>query len=254
MEKKGVLLPLLIALGAAFIYWMVLTSKEMALSSSLEKTQVIVARTDLPARTVLKEDLVELLSLPKKYMQSDAYEVRSGADMKLVSNLVTAIRIPKGNQVTTSALIPLNPEAGLSVKVPPGYRGATLEVSNELLKLIKPNDRIDVLVTFEAVMADGKKEKVTATILQNVLVLGVGGNLGQGMSGDQARMKQQSAADAQAFSDKGVLSLALNPNEAQYLALSQKVGEGGLSVVLRGLGDLEMHPMEMASFRKLFTR
>ena len=47
-----------------------------------------------------------------------------------------------------------------------------------------------------------------------------------------------------------MVALALNPNEAQYLALAKK--QGDTTVVLRGLGDLEMHPMEMASFRKLF--
>ena len=44
--------------------------------------------------------------------------------------------------------------------------------------------------------------------------------------------------------------VALNPNEAQYLSLAMKQGE--ITTILRGLGDIEMHPMEMASFRKLF--
>ena len=34
------------------------------------------------------------------------------------------------------------------------------------------------------------------------------------------------------------------------MALAMKQGE--IVVILRGLGDVEMHPMEMASFRKLF--
>ena len=59
--------------------------------------------------------------------------------------LVTQIRIPKGNQITKSALITMNPKAGLSVKVPPGYRGATLQVPTEMVKLMKPGDRVAVL-------------------------------------------------------------------------------------------------------------
>jgi len=56
------------------------------------------------------------------------------------------------------------------------------------------------------------------------------------------------AAD-QAFSEKAALSLALNPNEAQYLALSAK--QGSVDVIVRGLGDVELHPMEIASFKRL---
>jgi Flp pilus assembly protein CpaB len=99
-------------------------------------------------------------------------------------------------------------------------------------------------------MADSRKEQVTATILQNVLVLAVGTNLGQGMSAKQAKASSDKEDKTAAFSEKAMIALALNPNEAQYLALAQKQGE--TRVILRGLGDVEMHPMEMASFRRLF--
>lgn len=249
MDKKGVLIPLALAFIAAFLYFAALNSKQQALTQGLEKVRVLVAMQDLPPRTVLKDDLVEVMDIPRLYVAQDAYEVRIAADRKVIQNLVTQIRIPKGNQLTKSALMSLNPKAGLSVKVPPGYRGAILGVSNELLRLLKPGDRVDVLVTFDAQFQD-RKEKVTATILQNVLVLGVGGDLGQGMTAKDAVNQEKQEESAAGFSEKGVLSLALNPREAQYLALSHRLGE--TTVVVRGLGDLEMHPMEMASFRKLF--
>ncbi len=117
MEKKGVLVPVILALFAASLYWWVLTSKERAMAKSQESAQVLVAKYDLPARTILKEDLVEIVSIPRQYMQQDAQEIRSASDIKLVANLVTAVRIPKGNQITLSALVALSPEAGLSVKI-----------------------------------------------------------------------------------------------------------------------------------------
>jgi len=241
---------MVLAMGAAIFYLMVLTSKERALSSAYETGQVLVARVDIPERTVLKEEMVEPMQIPRKFMEQDAFEVKTPADIKLIANLVTRVRVPKGNQVVQSALISLSPEAGLSVKIPPGYRGAILGIENELKPLIKPGDRVDVLVTFEAVMADGRKERVTATILQNVLVIAVGTNLGQGMSAKQAKVATDKEDKTAAFSEKAMIALALNPNEAQYLSLAMK--QGDTAVVLRGLGDVEMHPMEMASFRKLF--
>jgi len=249
MEKKGVLVPVILAMFAASIYWWVLTSKERSLAKMQETAQVLIAKYDIPARTVIKEDLVEVVNMPRQYMQQDAQEIRTGSDIKMVSNLVTAVRIPKGNQITLSALVSLSPEAGLSVKVPPGYRGCAMPMDNELMRLIKPGDRVDLLVTFDAVMADGRKEKVTATLLQNVLVLGVGSNLGQGMSSIQAKSKDAQVSADQAFSDKGVISLALNPDESQYLALSMQ--QGTINLIVRGLGDMELHPMTIASFKRL---
>ncbi len=249
MGKKGVLIPMIFAIVAASIYWGILSSKEKALASTYEMGRVLVAKYDLPARTVLKADLVEVIQIPRKYMQQDAYEVRSPSDIKHVVNLVTEIRIPKGNQITQSSLVSLSPKAGLSVKVPPGYRGCILPMGKDVLRLIKPGDRIDVLVTFDAKMSDNKKEKVTATILQNVLVLGVGSNLGQGISAAQAKSAKAKESEAQAFSERGALSVALNPQEAQYLSLSFKQGE--VSIIVRGLGDIEIHPMEIATFRRL---
>ncbi len=250
MEKKGVLIPMLLAIGASVFYLMVLTSKEKALSKDYRTAQVLVARVDIPERTVVKIEMVTAMAIPRKFMEQDAFEVKTQADFKMISNLVTRIRIPKGNQMTQSALIPMSPEAGLSVKIPPGYRGSILGIAPELKALVKPGDRVDVLVTFDAMMADNRKEKVTATILQNVLVISVGTDMGMGMNAKQFQSKKKKAAKASAFSEKSMISLALNPNEAQYLALA--VNQGEPSVILRGLGDVEMHPMEMASFRKLF--
>jgi pilus assembly protein CpaB len=246
MEKKGVLIPTVLAIGAALLYILFLTSKEHALSQAYATTQVLVAKFDLPERTVLKADMVETESMPRKFIEQDAFEVRTPDDQKRIEDLVTRIRIPKGNQITESSLVSLSPEAGLSVKVPPGYRGAIVPISSELETLIKPGDHVDIMVTFEALMQDGRKEKVTATILQNVLVIAVGTNMGQGMNAP----KGQSGGVAAGISEKSTIAVALNPNEAQYLDLSMKTGD--IAVILRGLGDMEMHPMEMANFRKLF--
>ncbi|MFA6030653.1 MAG: Flp pilus assembly protein CpaB [Elusimicrobiota bacterium] len=250
MEKKGMMIPLVLAVAAAALYLLVLTSREKQLSKSFENATVLVARVDLPERTLLKEDLVQTQAVPRKFVSQDAFEIKTQSDIKLITNLVTRVRIPKGNQIAQSLVTSLSPTAGLSVKIPPGYRGAVIPVENEMLKLIKPGDRIDVLVTFDALMQDSRKEKVTATILQNVLVLGVGSNLGQGMASKDFADKEQKEQQNAAFAEKGILSVALNPNEAQYLSLAMKQGE--ITPLLRGLGDVEMHPMEMASFRKLF--
>lgn len=103
MEKnKAVMAGALVLAGAA--YWAGLLTGERSAAGYGETGTVLVARADLPAGTVLSEDLVETLELPRRYMQADAYMVRSMSDVKLVNGLTARVRIPKGNQVTQSCL------------------------------------------------------------------------------------------------------------------------------------------------------
>lgn len=112
------------------------------------------------------------------------------------------------------------------LNVPAGYRATVVPTERLELHYIKPGDRLDMTVTFDAVMKDGT-QTITATILQNVLVLGT--------------------------VDKGDLHgvvLALNPNEAQYAMLALKKSYR-INFTIRGQGDMELHPMEIAGFHKL---
>jgi hypothetical protein len=121
MSKKGaVISAVLILLAAAFRAGM--AYRERFPSQAYELTQVLVARADLPARTVLNEDLVETMQLPRYYMQQDAYELRSMSDIKLVNNLVTLVRIPKGNQLTRSVLGAGSAKAAADPGGPPSQR------------------------------------------------------------------------------------------------------------------------------------
>ena len=122
------------------------------------------------------------------------------------------------------------PVAGSDIKeLPRGYREVTIVADPAQLYFVNKGDRVDVLTTFDALMKGGIKEKVTATILQNVIVADV-----------------HKPADLE---KAGAVSLLLNPNEAQYAALSSI--QGSIQLLVRAPGDMKMHPMEMASFRKL---
>ena len=122
MEKKGVLVPMVLAMAAAVFYLMVLSSKERALSNAYEMGQVLIARVDIPERTVIKEEMVEPIQVPRKFMEQDVFEVKTPSDIKMIANLVTRIRIPKGNQMTQSSLISLRPRRASSRSS--GFRGA----------------------------------------------------------------------------------------------------------------------------------
>ena len=125
------------------------------------------------------------------------------------------------------------PKALLPVGLVKGYRGTSIPLGGDQLLFLKKGDRVDVLVTFDAKMEDAdkkeRKEKITSTFLQNILVINV--------------------RKPEKIDETGAAELLLNPVEAQYAALS--ISQGKITVVVRAVGDTELHPMEMASFRKL---
>ena len=248
--KKSVLIPLVVAIAAAVIYMLILSSNQSKFQESSRLEWAVVAKRDLPERKVLDGNDLYRVQIPAKFLQKDFLPATKDSDItKLQNNFVTRIAIPRGNQITKASLTTLSPDAGLSSRVTPGWRGFVLtEVPSAVANLLKPDDLIDVLLTFEAVMkSTGNKERITATILQKVRVLGVGNDLGQGVDAAQAKNNQVSAST---FNDNTAVSLALAPKDAQYLALAKE--EGTVTLVVRRRDDLVAGPVQVASIAELF--
>lgn len=250
--RKGFLLPLVLAILAAIVYAMIVSRAEKKLNDSKNVKYVFVPTRDIKEREVIKRDFVKTVPVPAAYLQKDAFTYSTDADLKAIENAVARIQIPKGNQISKYAITSLSPEAGLSSKIPVQMRGFIVNnVPVTTASLIKPDDNVDILLTFAAVMKNGTQQNVTVTLLQNVKVLGVGNDLGQGLDAKTASALKNKDEDASAYSDSTALALALSPRDAQYLALAQK--EGDISVILRSHGDVTNYLMEIATFEKLFN-
>lgn len=251
--KRGIFLPLVIAILAAIVYAMIVGNAEKKLNASKNVKQVFVPIRDIKEREVIKRDFIKPVPVPAAYLQKDAFTYSTDADFKAIENAVARIQIPKGNQISKYAVTSLSPEAGLSSKIPVQMRGYMISVPMATASMIKPDDNVDVLLTFEALMKDGSRQRVALTLLQNVKVLGVGSDLGQGMDARAANAMKNKEDDAAAYSDSSTLALALSPRDAQYLALAQaEGGREGISVILRSHGDMNNYLMEIATFEKLF--
>lgn len=156
---------------------------------------------------------------PKAFDESAAALLKSSRDL-----FAQVFEEPRGGGKKPAARY--TPEA----RVLPGYRGVSLPVSASQALFLARGERVDMLVSFEALTGSDTKEKVTATILQNVVVTGVQKSAGPG--------------------EPGVVQLLCNPNEAQYAALSLAQGSS-ITLIRRAPGDTELRPMEIASFRRL---
>ena len=111
--------------------------------------------------------------------------------------------------------------------MPAGYRAVSLPVPAYDILDLRPGDRIDVLSVFDAQAPGRRKEKFSVAILQNVRVL-----------------------RANTLGERGVVQLMLNPMEAELATLA--IYQGELAVVRRQPDDVEIYPMEMSSYHKLF--
>ena len=250
---RKVFLPLVIAVAAAIMYTLIVSNAQKKLHAAQKTVKVFVPIRDIKEHEIIKRDYITPVEIPAAYVHKDAFTYSSGADFKAIENAVARIQIPKGNQISKYAVTSLSPEAGLSSKIPVQYRGYMLPVRADTARMVKPDDKVDVLVAFDAIMKNGSHQRVVVTLLQNVTVLGVGTNLGQGLDVKSASAMKSKEEEAAAFSDNDTLALALTPKDAQYLALARsQAGEDGISVVLRSRGDMNVHIIDAATFDRLF--
>lgn len=248
--KKGIMLPFAIAILAAAMYMLIVHNESSKLHSAKVIKKVLVPTRDIKEREIIKKEYLKKVDIPAAYVQKDAFTWTSDADFAKIDNAIARVQIPKGNQISKYAVTSLSPEVGLSSKIPVQMRGVVMVVDSNVASMIKPDDSVDILFTFEATMKNGARQRVAVTLLQNIKVLGVGSNLGQGLDTKAASNLKNQEDDASAYTDTSALSLALAPRHAQYLALAKE--EGTLSIALRSHGDVAQYVMEMATFDKLF--
>jgi pilus assembly protein CpaB len=112
----------------------------------------------------------------------------------------------------------------LSTLVQPGRRAVTISFDDAAAAtLVRPGDSVDVIAVGEG-RNDGRAAKV---LLQNVLVLAVGGSTAADAREGQGRELRE-----------GDLTLSVTLNEAQQLALASERGQ--LSVAVRNVDDAQI--------------
>ena len=114
--------------------------------------EVVVAVRDIPEGTRLQASLLEVVEVPKRFLQPDV--------AKTVEELVdrqVSVSILAGTQILGSMLA-LNQNIGLAQKIDKGYYAVTVPVdtSSGVAGLLQPGDAVDVFVTVEVVDAKSR--------------------------------------------------------------------------------------------------
>jgi len=210
-----VLLPAALGLVAGLLAWAALRAEAAEVRAGWELEPVVVAAEALePGRRVEAADLARR-EIPGRFVTSSV--VRPD-QIRLVVGQRLEAAVQPGEPLLWSHFSLGEGRGGLAEAVQASGRAVTLAVGEaaSVGGWVRPNDHVDVLSTFRDPVTH---ELTTVTLLQNVLVLAVGG----------------SEPDGGAAGHATVLVL---PEEAELLVLAQELGS--LSLALRHPDDLQV--------------
>lgn len=207
------------------------------------QTAVLVAKQNLPKGMFIDAKMLSSEIVPNQYLQPQAV-----TSLDRIDGMITVAQISKGEQITLNKLAYARQQESLASAIPIGKRAITVNVDNisSLLGMIKPGDYVDVISLVPVPMQTPEGKQVTQVgvipLFQNVLVLAVGqetGAPGEGKSEGRSKKEERKETSP-------LITLALNPQEANIIAFVQEQGKIRLS--LRSPGDSQIQPIQPASW------
>jgi pilus assembly protein CpaB len=241
-NRRALLIALVFGLLSAFLVYRVLTAVGPK-GGAVTGTPVVVAKQDIPARTLVTADMVTLKPIPDTLHLAGVL-----TDNKVAVGQYTKSAVQSGQQLVTTQLTKNINDLGFSGTVPDGMRAISISVTEVSVAggLIQPGDSVDVLGVFQifdrkdqsafgSPNSDGVKSLITMTVLQDVQVLAVGQT-----GADNSTSTKVSPTKGQP--DVKTVTLAVTPEDAERLALGQDTGDFSLS--LHKAGDHTTGPVQ----------
>ena len=218
--------PLLVSVGVAVIGGVLLAIyiKQFQRSASGGAPVLLLAvRKDVPAGTPLQDDMLIAHLVPESYVESRQVQA---SEKPRVIGVRAAIDLTANQTLSWTDLASTRRErSSLSARIPPGMRAMSIEQSARKAfgELLRPGDRVDVLLTRVKPGSEGRT--VTIPLLQNILVLAVGNDLG--------------ATYAEVTGGRhDFVTLLLTVDQASLLAHAKQ--DGRLALTLRNESDIEI--------------
>ena len=176
--------------------------------------QVVTVTQDLGLGETITRSAVSLRALPERYVEER--HILADQLERVVGTRVTS-QVASGSTLLWSDLDIMQSSRTLSGLVRAGMRAFTLaDRQVDFDGLLRPGDRVDLLFTASGDSAE------TRTLLQNVLVLTVGSDLGQ--------------EDEHKTTRHGSVTLSVSIEQAQVIA--HGVGRGAMRLALRNTQDM----------------
>ena len=223
MRPKSLVL-LMLALGCGLVASIgisqVMDRKNQQPVQAGETEAIFVAMKDIGFGDPLNMQVLKLEPWPK-------HLVPAGSLSKIedVEGRLAGARMVAGEPVLEAKLMGNGEGAGPAVAIPKGYRVVSVQVDavSSIGSLLKPSDRVDLLVYVNRNPAAGINEAGTKTILQDVKVFAVN---------EQWRRPEDQAEESIAAK---TVSLLVTPPQAEKVTLATEMGK--LRLVLRSPED-----------------
>ena len=208
MKGRAAGLAILVACVGAFLLWTYLKRYEAEASGGVPIAVLVTVHTIDPGSVLRDEDIGERL-IPTAYVEGRA--IRASERARIVNLRILSSVQAQTTLMWTDIVVASDDKRDLSALVQPGMRAVTIHAEGKATSLVHPGDRVDVIGTF---LQPGTQDNKTAVVLlQNVLVLGSGGESG-GKNGNEGSdlalsLSLQNSQILQVAADKGKLSVAL---------------------------------------------
>ncbi|MDD5155458.1 MAG: Flp pilus assembly protein CpaB [Candidatus Omnitrophica bacterium] len=219
-------------------------AKRAILEAQSNQAAVLVAKQDIPRGVEISPEMFDTAVVPRQFLQPQAI-----SSLDRISGMITVAPISAGEQITLTKLTYSKQSlGGLAEVTPVGKRAITISVDEiaSLARMVKPGDYVDVIAYIPLPVQTSKGEQVTQEamipILQNVLVLAVGQQLGTVAEADNQSRGQGPKIE----NISPLVTIALDPTEASILAFLQE--QSKIRLVLRSPADSKIQPVKPISW------
>lgn len=231
---------------AAALSWLALQQAGIVQPPPVQRVEVVTAKGDIPARTLITQDMLELRAIPEEAKLPQAV-----GDPRLFLNKATKQAISAGEQLLLAKVYDQRHESGLAFVIPPFKRAVSVQVSEVIGSggLIVPGDSVDVVGICRTRVTPGaapnsaprlSSEQGKAVLaLQDLEVLAVAQQiLGQDADSLMEQLNPSRGSKGRDLKPEPrakSVTLAVTPEQALRLVLFEELCE--LRLALRGAND-----------------
>jgi pilus assembly protein CpaB len=216
MTRRAVVLAAMCAgLLAALMVYLFLERQKARAAELTEPVHVVLAKQDIPPRTIIQSDMVEPAVRPIGTLSRN-----TASYPHEVVGKVTVKALPAGQPIQRQSLAPRSAALGLAYVVPTSMRAVTVALDPIIgvAGFVRAGDRVDVLATFQV-----DEVSVTRTVLQNVELLAVGPDV-------RPTQVRHTAGAPEGPRERPNATLSVTPAQAEKLILAESRGKLRLSL------------------------
>ncbi len=170
-----IVIALFAAAGTALLARGWLNAQKVAISKQNVGTEVLVAKTDVPAGRFVKVQDLRWQAWPKGTL-APTYVLRGRGEPADFEGAVARTRLVAGQPVTDTQVVRPGEQGFLAAVLTPGKRAVSIQVNaiTGISGFVFPGDRVDMVLTHTLPTSDGRDTRhVSETVLEDIRVLAV---------------------------------------------------------------------------------